>query len=347
MIALALAAALAAAEPAGAAPPVVHRRCRDEYARDLCDPAVRAAIRAKTGAESAEALVDQGYVGVRVFLVDGYSNDMPVVSVLSRDEGAPVMQVRVRVAGRPPVVADIKPDSWTIEVAALLKRMGLAAPEWEPSTAEAQPQAKPGDPPPPIAICLHPWMAIVEILDQGGVTSRIRTACGDQPIFQAGFYLSQLALHQQAGCGALAEDQYRNDSARLVGCATLVGRDRWSAVWLRNRFGDHVLQYPRAENAAQVAEFFAPDVSFKWSGEPDREGREAVQFWIGTERASVMLVATEVEATPEGGEVRGVAVRRSGGGERAPFVQTWRMFKDGRLRMTAWTMGAFKPESPN
>lgn len=332
--ALALAAALLAGEPR-AADPSTFGRCLDEYARDLCDAKMRASIRAKTGAPDAGQLARDGYSGVRVFLVDGYSNDMPVVSVLTRD-GKPAMEIRAAATGREPVVTQIAPNGWTLEVAASLQRMTLAAPERAPVA-----EKKAGEPP---VICLHAWMAVVEVIDAGKVTTRIRGACGDAPIFDASFYLSELALQQTTACHALADNQHRSPSHKLATCATLVGKDRWSAVWLRNRFGDNVFLNPDKRTAGQAADFFAPIVMFNWEGEPVRLAQEAIDYRLTGPGARIRLYATEVEADVDGGIVRGVATRPGEGGApttKATFVQTWRKSKDGRTRLIRWDMTPF------
>lgn len=342
MIALALAATLFAGEPAA---PAFDRSCMDEYGRDLCEPATLAAIRGRFGASAAEALAAEGVQGVRVHLIDGYSNDMPMVAVLSKDATPATLEVRALVGGGEAKLLTAPASPWAREVAATLVRIVREAPE-KPEPPKAVAPASGALPPPP-TFCLHAWVAVIEVISDGQVTRRIRNACDGDALFDGAFSLSPIALQAFAQCDALEQRQYRNDSARLVGCAVVGGVDRLAAVTVRNRL-DVFSNASRFDEAA-VADRLSSTVEMNWQGETTAGRDAALAVWKekSSEGARVSVVPTSVVGDGGAVQVSGVVVRWTGGENkgvsRAPFTQEWRSDSDHRYRVRRMTVGAFVP----
>lgn len=210
------------------------RDCMDDYGRNLCDVSRWGGIVATFGIDTADAAWAKGWRGVRVFTVDGYSSDMPMIAV--RDGGA----LEVRGADEDPT-DDLAPailtgqatPAITTAVAALKTR--VAAAPVRQSAEEGDAADKDSD---VISICLHAWVTVTESITQDGVTRRVRNACGDNPLFDAAFDMSKLALDSFDHCKQLHPKRYRNDSARLMGCLSLKGEDLMAAAEVANLFNN-------------------------------------------------------------------------------------------------------------
>ncbi|MFZ5670065.1 MAG: hypothetical protein ACOY4K_11270 [Pseudomonadota bacterium] len=342
MIALALAAALAAAEPGAEAHPF-DRACMDDYGRDLCDPGMRAEIRAKFGVPSAEDLARQGFEGVRVFTVNGYSRDMPLISVLRRPMGQATLEVRVDGGATMTTPA----SAWTWRVADSLADLAKASPPHPPEIPPAV-STKGGndDDDVAITICLHAWVTVTEVISRGRVTTRIRNACGEDPLFDGSFFLSTLALRAFSGCFALNPLDYRNDSDRLIGCSHIKGKDGYTSAALYNA----VRRSPPFGGSWGVTvlpeQWLAEDVVVEQVDEPDQAGRVAVAAaWpFRPGRGGVRLFVDSVDAGFETGAVTGIVERDLEDGKlvSAPFTQHWVNTK-GVWRLKRWTIGEFAP----
>jgi len=346
MIALALAAMLLAAPATEAkpapAPADFDRACRDEYGRDLCDEAVRADIRRRFGVEPAEALAGRGVEGVRVFMVDGYSRDMPLISVLWADEtAAPVLETRVLTRDSFRVMT-APANRWTVESVGTLMRLTLTS---EERVGRYGPPAADGSPPPPV-LCLHAWVSITEVLDAGRVHRRIRTACGDDAVFDGGYLLSTTALNGQDGCWALDASLYRNDSTRLVACASLMGDTPYDAAEIHNRLSGRVFARPGETALDDLSAMMAPDLTVRWPDQPASQGPTAVaSAWHKRTQnpGRARLWIQSATASKQGVTVTGLLSEQRGEDEsvEAAFSQTWTKDKRYIWRLTDWTIQPF------
>jgi ketosteroid isomerase-like protein len=342
MMALALAAMLLA-QPSEASPPrAFDRACMDEYARDLCDEAMRAEIRRRLGAEPAEDLARQGVEGVRVFMVDGYSRDMPMVSVLWSDPAAtPVIETRS--PSRDGFNLRTAPaKAWTAETTRTLMRLTRTSQE----RVERDPAPDWKDPTRPLTLCLHAWVSITEAIEAGKVHRRIRTACGDDPIFDGGFQLSTAALAAYDSCRALDGSLYRNDSARLGACATLEGDNPYNAAQIHNRLNRPSFDRPTATALDDLAAMMSPDLVVSWPDRPQSQGPQAIATaWQartqGDSRARLWIKS--VTGSERTVKVTGLMFEQRGDDQdvEAEFTQTWTKDKGFAWRLTEWTIQPF------
>lgn len=324
-------------------------RCRDEYGRNLCDPVMRAEIRARFGVPPAEELAARGVEGVRIFLIDGYSNDRPLVTIL-REPGAPPT-LEVRAVRKPPGVISAPATAWQWSVAETLAGLVRASgerPLAEPSSTDA------GSIPPPRP-CLHAWVTIVEAIKDGRVTMRIRSACGDEPIYEGAASLTAMAVNAFRGCSELKVVRYGGDAARLEDCTKVEGRWRLEAVTVLNRLQSGALANRGESEQADLETLFAPDATLAWYQEPGAIGRVAAAArWrtkVEGDKAEKRTIVVVNSVRGEDGTVRVTGVirefRRREGQRKlvmmgeAPFTQDWKLV-DRAWRIVRWDIGALE-----
>lgn len=240
------------------------RDCMDDYGRDLCDAAMRAEILASFDLQPAEQVQEHGWRGVRVFTVNGYSNDMPMVSVLATtfDKwGDPVdgrLEVRGQVYtnGGKVIAPMLEREAWdglystTRWLQELVAESSVRQSGDEPTP---EPKQTDNDDRDVISICLHAWVTITESLTDEGVTRRIRNACGDDPVFNASYDFSAHALRGFPHCNHIDPATERNESTQLQTCLALAGEDRVAAADLVNQLR------AGADGIDGVVEALAPD----------------------------------------------------------------------------------------
>jgi hypothetical protein len=235
------------------------RDCHDEYGRNLCDRDLWSGIVASFDLAPAEAVQAAGYRGVRVFLVDGYSNDLPVVSILARSFdrwGRPTdatLEVRGsrgagRIEGSPP----LSRHTWEqlSRMAQDLQARIVSSPIWDPSQSDTVVVTLNGEE----VICIHAWMTVVESLSQDGVQRRIRSSCSDDPIFEAAIAVSAQVLRGFPHCNHLEPDHYRNEVEQLQRCLDLQGTDLIAAAEVMN-----ILDGPVFDDLDSLADFVEPE----------------------------------------------------------------------------------------
>lgn len=304
------------------------RDCMDDYGRNLCDVADWSGIVATFGIETADVAWTGGWRGVRVFTINGYSNDMPMIAV--RDDGA----LEVRGADRdradahsPAILTRNAPPGAAAAVPAL-KALVAAAPE-RPSAENADGDNKEGG---VISLCLHAWVTVTEVLGHDGVTRRIRNACGDNPLFNAAFEMSTLALNAIEHCKRLDPDRFRNDSTRLMGCLSLKGSDLFAAADVSNLFSE-------IDEIADFASYLTADARVTLPGGSTREALTAAPF------DDFDFFLSDFDGAPGQVTVTGGLYRLTddSGSESADMQQVWRL-QDGGWRLTALTIGSVTPD---
>jgi hypothetical protein len=340
-----LLAMMVLAGPAAAAERRFDRDCMDDYARDLCQAETLSVIRAKFDVPAAEFLADQGFEGVRVFMIDGYSQDKPLISIFRTGDKAATLEVRALVAGRRLRVMSQPASTWSWELSQTLARLTVDSPLTTPSAS----------------MCLHAWVAVIEIIKDGRVTTRIRNACGQEDgMFEGAYALSPIALRALPGCREVDPKQYRNESAVIEGCAVLEGEHALEAASVLNQLNGRNfrdlggLPKDRLERLFPVAEFqrvFHTKVVFSWPGESTTTGAaEAAALWRKLARDDdtyLSVLPLKIVADEAGIEVTGVIVSTASGSNpsdvrlEAPFSQEWRQDLDEGLKMTRWTVGPF------
>ena len=353
----AVASPLAAAAQDDAEPRHFDRDCMDEYGRRLCDPSQWETIVASFGLEPAEQVQAAGWRGVRVFTVNGYSVDMPAVSILARDVDeygvASNATVNVRMAEEEgdsdPTIAQLNrpawPDLWSR--ATELSRLTVSSPERqsdEPGahvTERSSIDEETGEELIEVSICMHAWVTVTEALTDEGVVRRIRNACGTNPLFEASFELSAQALRGFPHCNHLEPGLFRNESSQLQGCLRLEGEDRIAAAEVAN-----VVWGLRRRSGFGLAPYMAQTVQLEGSSSATIEGPSEVLAAL--ERLTADTYSTDLNSWLYTGSPSQVAVTgdiaRYGEGwfEVIPLEMTWTKNDDG-----GWQVAVIRLGEPN
>lgn len=330
IVALTASLLLAAAEA-----PKFDRDCMDDYGRNLCDAEVRNDIRDSFRAPPVEMLAKEGWAGVRVYLVDGYSHDLPMVTIARKGDGPVEVETRALRPSQEPRVFRTGLGAWGVQLADFYAGQVMISPE-----RVTRPEPKDGE----LSVCLHAWVAVTEVFDSKSVHRRIRNACDNDGLFDGAAEMSRIGLEQLEGCGLLSADDYRGHPQRIEACALLSGDPISYAAAIRNQLGDTFLRYPALLPAGQFAAVFAQDATLQRSGQAFA-GREATAAaWSNALDKGVRFQVLEVVATRSEVRVRARLIRDHGDAtEVAPVEQTWSQDKDYRWRLRASSIGAFTP----
>jgi hypothetical protein len=336
------------------------RDCMDDYGRDLCQLEKWSEIVASFDLEPAEVVQSQGWRGVRVFTIDGYSQDMPMVSVLhkERSQYGEIRDPQLEVRG---------PRRGT-EPAPVLKRAAWRALAWEAdgiarlvsdapvrqSDRQQDDTAVPAGEEEEITICLHAWVTVTEALTDDGVIRRIRNACGEDPLFDAGYDLSGLALRGFPHCNHLDPDAYRNESTQLRHCLTVSGNDLVAGADLLRHAGEVPYEdYRTGATAAQWRAWLGDGHAARldWGGRTVLEPEADAARFLAEQEAALgrhdVFQARVIGIGPARGMITGeVAYRIDPDGDRhqymrADYEQTWIRFPDGKWRLDSWTVQPF------
>lgn len=323
----AVASPLAAAAQDDEEPRHFDRDCMDDYGRRLCDPSQWATIVASFGLEPAEQVQAAGWRGVRVFTVNGYSVDMPAVSILASDMAgygdASNATVNVRMAEEEgdsdPTIAQLNRPAWTDlwRQATELSRLTASSPERQSDesgahvTEQSFIDEETGEEDVVVSICLHAWVTVTEVLTDEGVVRRIRNACGTSPVFDASFELSAQALRGFPHCNHLEPGIFRNESSQLQGCLRLEGEGRIAAAEVAN-----VVWALRGGAAFGLAPYLAQTVQLEGSSTATIEGpsevlaalerltvdtrRTDLNSWLYTGSSSQVTVTGDIARYGEG-----------------------------------------------
>lgn len=245
--------------------------CHDDNMRDRCDAEVQRQVRALYNARPIEELAASDMQVRRAFYVDGYGQDMPMVS-FERALGADprvVVYVPMRSEGESPHVleltAPVPLGVWN-EVIAGTQHFDRSLMPLAAQTIDDE----------EITICLHSWVVTVEAADpraERPVRRRTEDACNDGLAIDAAFDLARRAHALLPACNALRLDQYRNEVSLFWACAVLEG-DRIAAA--------EALNHATALNSAgrdTVGGLIHDAALLSWSGEPDVRGADVWDAW--------------------------------------------------------------------
>lgn len=328
--------------------PPFDRDCMDEYARNLCNPEVMAKILTKFGMETAEQVQAQGWRGVRVFTVNGYSMDMPMISVLAKGEdkhGAPidaVLEVRLDVyGGENPKPGLLTRPAWDnlYWVATDLQDLVAKSPE-RVSDEETNTAASGDKDDDVIIVCLHSWVNVTESLTDTGVVRRIRDSCGNDPVYDAAFDLSAQALRGFPHCNHIDPANERNAFTQLATCMGLTGEDRIAAAEVLALFSADGF-----EHATDLIPHLSANARIVLPGETKPTPRAAAIKTLSAAPFDAFSVYTyNIDGAPGRVTVIGALDRDlEQGYEISDMRQTWRK-QDGLWRLTDLTFGPITRE---
>lgn len=212
---------------AQSAPPP-DRNCRDDNGRDICTEATRADLLQRLGMASAEDEAAAGVESYRAFFVDGYGRDMPAFAFERRPGKGPVSVVYGFDGAR--LETPISAETWGLVMA----ESRFADRELVDNTPTKDPLQFP-------PVCLHAWMAAVEMSNTqtdrwNSIPVRRRSEGGCTPGLTGrfAFFIASETLKAQPHCQALGSQLQQNPVTTLVTCLSL-GGDRLSALAVKDR----------------------------------------------------------------------------------------------------------------
>lgn len=333
------------------------RDCIDDHGWDWCLGNEWGATVAAFQLEPAEVVQAQGWRGVRVFTVDGYSNDMPMVSVLRKGSDRHTATLEVRSRTYPEYgLADstiLTRTAWMelYRDATKLQELLAKSPQSFHDSAEAAEVSGEQE----VIICFHAWVIVTESLTDQGVERRIRNACGRDPLYEQSMALSAKALRGFPHCNHLEPGDYRNESSQLAGCLLLRGDDLFAAASLKNEKNDPPGFYRAEDITREVWEAWMRTdgtARLDWAGTPyveDPVSLANIMVQIGETLPNLTIYQSEFGSDADGlGWVMGEVVYFHDDEEYqrtywiADYEQYWTRRADGQWRMTNWIVGPFR-----
>jgi hypothetical protein len=209
-----------------------NQKCSDDAGRDRCSEIALAKTRDKYGLEDATTLADQGTYLRRAMIVDGYGRDVLAVSF-------------AREKGKDPYV-DIRAAKVEGSKESRYIRMLISESDWNRTNAKSRyfdrdfvPKPTNGD---GIDICLHGWMASVEVANparlslnalpadmlEPEIKSKTQSTCTEGLAVEYAYQLVDLAHEMIPVCKSIPLDTRRNTAIVLNTCLSLSG-DRGAA----------------------------------------------------------------------------------------------------------------------
>lgn len=313
--------------PASAQPLAEEEACVADYGRVRCGLDEWDQVSEYFQLPDALQLQAEGWRGVRVYTIDGYSRLMPMVSVLWTGEAADDRDAsgRLEVRGVQTmtdayVVRALERRAWWRAIDHAERALELAASA--PAELDYTPmQDDEGN----IFICLHPWSAVAEILTAEGVSRLRRGGCqSDELLFEVLFDFSDLALNGFGHCNYLDPDLHRNESARLSRCLDLEGQNLVGAAEVANIVD--AIAYEQASDLGPLAD---PLFLLEWEQDPRLIGDLARQR-IETELVDSQFWSNLVSGDEGIVHVFGVLER---GEDRSAVRQSWRRDATGQWRL--------------
>jgi len=253
-----------------------------------CDAESRRQTRTRFGVPSIEELNDSGAQVRRVFFVDGYGAEMPVITFIrapGADPRVTVSVVREDATGRARVVEltqTLSAPVWD----EVINRTELFHRALAPRTMPASDDEEEA-----LTICLHSWVTTVEATDPGQpVRMRTQDSCNEGLTTEAGLFLARLAYEALPYCVALELDNYRNRVAALQACAIL-GGDRLAAAEVLNRIDE----LDEARLLAPVANaFLQHNITVQWGADRANGSEAAAALWDSKSEQRAQLYYTSV-----------------------------------------------------
>ncbi|WP_206244830.1 hypothetical protein [Novosphingobium terrae] len=246
--------------------------CQDDKGNDRCNDDQRAQQRHLYNASDAQDFANKKSQLVRAFFVDGYGQDVALVS-FERAPGED-LKVEVRVPSHNgssenvSLVGQLSGAAWTdiLEGARTFDRDLVPLPK------------RKGE----LSICLHSWVSTVEVADENGkVRRKTSLACGNDDLVSAyAFKLANIAVDSFSFCATLSREASRNDVTRLADCWKLRG-DRTAASQAYNRLHTRWFLHPNGVDFARsLYDLFDENAEVTWPGEEKATGAaSASQLW--------------------------------------------------------------------
>lgn len=308
------------------------------------------------GLPTADALAAQGYDGVRVFSRDGFGRPQPSVAILRKGSKAAEISVSVKPFDQMPRYISGEAADWDWRIAQLLMAEAKAAPveQPEPTVPNASDETAPTgheDEEVSFLVCTDSSTALIEVIEAGAVTRRVRSSCGEDLIYDAASALSALAATRIEGCSAL--DLTAAWPAQILEhCANLSGEDRWSAAYLYNLVTQPAFLAPKEAAPGALQKLLAPTAQLIRPVRPKMMGAHPVAAWF----ASEVQTRGEFGFQAEDVSVSGSEARVVGGLFHfpdvdadsyfwAPSEQVWRDDVDSGWRLVRWTVGPYEERS--
>ncbi|ATI80638.1 hypothetical protein [Sphingobium yanoikuyae] len=246
--------------------------CNDDRGTDRCAGGSRAQQRRLYKVASTEDFANKQVQLVRAFFVDGYGQDIALVT-FKRAPGED-LQVEVRLPdpdgklASPPLVGQLSGAAWTD----IMASAGTFDRDLVPL------QKRNGE----LSICLHSWVSTVEVVDENGrVRRKTSSACGGDSLVTAyAFKMASIAVASFSFCSTLSPEASRNDVTRLADCWRLRG-DRAAAAQAYNRLHTRWFLNPNGTDFARsLYELFYDRAEIAWPGEKKVTGAaSAAQLW--------------------------------------------------------------------
>ncbi|MBC6981072.1 hypothetical protein [Caulobacter sp. 17J80-11] len=312
---------------------------------DWCGAQLSEALDAH-GLKAAEDWSRRGDALIRVFVVDGFGHEKPVVAFSRRLNDRRVYAY----PGDPDYgharSGQVSLTDWEVADAAL-RAVHTAPSRGDDTNVETELP----DGTVEMVLCTDYWTYLIEAVSDGRVSRRFRTACGDDPLIEHVETLAQLARSRLSPCDLL-DIEHDRPFAALEACAYLYGRET-DAVSVMNRFHSQPFDEADAADPGQVADLFTADAEVRWPDQAPALGREQVaKPW------SEMTRSQDAEAYYE--RVDGVAAGRvvikgelyverpsaddpkSSDEFSADYTQTWIRDSDGAWRISRWAVQPFR-----
>ena len=246
--------------------------CQDETGSDRCSDESRAQQRQLYRAADARGLAKKKVQLIRAFFVDGYGQDIAMVT-FKRAPGED-LQVEVQLPDRdpnfadPPLVGQLSGAAWTD----ILAGSGTFARDLVPLLKRKD----------ELSMCLHSWVTTVEVVDENDkVRRKTSGACDRDSLATAyAFKLASIAVDAFSFCSTLSREASRNDVTRLADCSRLRG-DRTAASQAYNRLHTRWFLHPNGVDfAPSLYELFYDRAEVTWPGEETVTGAaSAAKLW--------------------------------------------------------------------
>jgi hypothetical protein len=321
-----------------AADEVLYNNCDDDDGEDQCDADVQRRVRSMFEVQSIEELGSAGAQVRRVFFVDGYGSDMPVVSFERVPGESPRVEVSVRTFG---------------DEERVVKMVALAPlPVWASVLRETTyfdrtfAPLPPGPPSDELSICLHSWVVTIEAADpneERPIRRSTQDACNDGLAVGAGFEMARHAYELLPHCNALDLNNYRNVVVLLAACALLEG-DRIAAAEATNRYEDLDGVYGEVRRQ-DFDDLLHENVRLDWPDEPTVNGVvDAAAYWTRHMNDHWRYARSFHGEGPDRVTISGRLVQRSARDrdrQGAAFEQVWVRENGFDFRLLEMRVGAF------